>query len=216
MGDLLGKNKYAIGNQATDGALADEIISNLTPSIISNVRGALGNGGYGININNKNIGPFAPKQTSQEVKPLSILPKTSQVSDEALADAILLKLTPSIKSNVDQLLGQENYGIDNSNSNQDFISKVISQLTPSIKSSVASTLKATEDTSSPNLGGIIQPFRVPAINLGNIPPKINQATDDGIVDAILSQLTPSIVSNVRKSFGKNKNDNEAPLSIKST
>ena len=235
-------NNFDKTNQATDERIADEILLKLTPSIKSNVRDLLGKGvdpsqtssldvynyeqpagGDLIKTIIKQLTPSIKQSVRSTLKAVDGSPnnfdKTNQATDERIADEILLKLTPSIKSNVGEILGKNNdvfttSSLDNHNSQEqvekDFINNIIEKLSPSIKDSVASTLRVTSDISDPNLRGIIQSDKSPAIGLGNSP-LINQPIDESIVDTILSALTPSIISNVRKSLGGQNSDSKNRL-----
>ena len=190
--------------------LTDTILDKLTPSIVANVRKSFEKtptrqtikssssnkndsmsdaDDFAEDLISKLVGQFTPYIKSSIASTLegTSLPNSSKTTDEAVADSILLRLTPSTENKMRNSFDRSTPAsilhtsgqYDSTSDRGDFISKILNQITPYVKTSVSTTL---EDGSLPSF---------------------SQASDEDLTDSILAKLTPSITHRVTDSFNEN-------------
>lgn len=219
---ILDKNAFSYSNDKSDETIADDILAKLAPSIESNVKNILvaSNSGLGsITPKSKEVSKINRVSGSSPIYPIGTYNPVEGISynnpntDERLADEILSKLTPSIQTNVQSILGKNTPSYINQQSDDKLAEDILASLTPSIENNVKSILsqdngiipgiksnnpKAYKSDTSTN------PLQAYLIGI-NDPSKDNEQ----IIDTVIKQLSPQIENSVASIFNFAEDDNQS-------
>ena len=215
-----------IFDQESDEQLADDILAKLTPSIETNVKSILGennvvaSGRNSKSPNNINSGTSSNPFQAYLIGIDNVAEDTNTYNgaDEKITDEILAKLTPSVTSSVQGLLGQsKNNGIKSGGSstigNDDIVSSIIKSLSPQIKGSVDNIFNVAEDINHPHFGSDIKNHKYQKVSTNAFQPRSIDSgssfiSDEKLADEILGNLAPFIKGSVG-TYLSNKNGNKA-------
>ena len=182
---ILSKPVDIVNKRTTDYDLVSKIIGQLTPHIKESVSSSL----------SSDVGANRPPSELSDLQEIHI--KTPYLRDSVSSNleannnnqnrGTITQPSPRYRTPTGPLLNKHQATDEN------IADSILAKLTPSIVSNVRESLSSSEyktSSSSPSRN----------YKQGEQYININQGSDENIADAILAKLTPSIISNVRKSL----------------